>query len=128
MPSFRTRRTLGWGEGPHLLPELDDRRRGVLRGHVQGAIGPLELYTGFYPWVPGKEAKNRSLNIWHDYRERCEILGEWGKAKYLEETRLKLFIQNTLKHRVNAATLLQLLPQDWTCGPLNVWVHILTKA
>lgn len=66
VPFFPTRPTLRWGEGPHLLPELDDRRRGVLRGRVQGAVGPLELYTEFYPWVPGKEARERSLTIWHD--------------------------------------------------------------
>lgn len=33
------------GHGPHLLPELEDRGGGILRGDIQGAVGPLELGT-----------------------------------------------------------------------------------
>lgn len=70
-PSSKHTAPRGVKHGPHLLPELDDRRGGVLRGHIQGAIGPLELHTVFYSRAPGKEAREKPLiSIWG------EIAGE----------------------------------------------------
>lgn len=47
--------------GSHLLPELEDRGGGILRGDIQGAVGPLELGAVLFSAAPGKEARERRL-------------------------------------------------------------------
>lgn len=119
-PSFKHTAHAGMGRGPHLLPELDDRRGGILRGHIQGAIGPLELHAVVYPWVPGKEARERSFTIWHGQRQGCEIIGQREVRDLEGSGLLKLSIQNLLEHEIPSTSLPHLVPHDLTCGLLDV--------
>ena len=51
-----------------------------------------------------------------------------GEGKVFGMNQAEVVQTNILEHKMNSTSLLHLPLQDCTCGLLNVWVHILTKA